>query len=43
MLNDNHRDWEAAGLPSREVDRLDDMVTGFRTERLSTGRALRVF
>lgn len=34
MLNDNHRDWEAAGLPSREVDRLDDMVTGFRTERL---------
>ncbi len=34
MLKDNHRDWESIGLPSREIDRLDDMITGFRTERL---------
>ncbi|RFC65181.1 aromatic ring-hydroxylating dioxygenase subunit alpha [Fulvimarina endophytica] len=34
MLNDNHAEWEAQGLPSKEIDRLDDMVTSFRTERL---------
>ena len=34
MLQDRHASWEADGLPSREVDHLDDMVTGFRTERL---------
>ncbi|MCP1200787.1 SRPBCC family protein [Notoacmeibacter sp. MSK16QG-6] len=33
-LKDSHKDWEALGLPSTEIDRLDDMITGFRTERL---------
>ena len=31
--------WEAAGLPSREVEHLSDRVTGFRTERLPIDRA----
>ncbi|MGV8853913.1 MAG: aromatic ring-hydroxylating oxygenase subunit alpha [Devosia sp.] len=30
----SHSQWEAMGLPSREIDELDTMVTGFRTERL---------
>ena len=30
----SHAEWEAAGLPSREIDELDTMITGFRTERL---------
>jgi Rieske 2Fe-2S family protein len=34
MLKDRHAAWESDGLPSREVDHLDDRVTGFRTERL---------
>jgi Rieske 2Fe-2S family protein len=34
MLKDKHTEWEADGLPSREVEHLDDMATGFRTERL---------
>jgi Rieske 2Fe-2S family protein len=34
LLTSRHADWEAAGLPSREIDELDTMVTGFRTERL---------
>lgn len=34
MLKDKHGEWEASGLPSREIDELDTMVTGFRTERL---------
>jgi glycine betaine catabolism A len=34
MLGDKHREWEADGLPSREIDELDTMITGFRTERL---------
>jgi Rieske 2Fe-2S family protein len=29
-----HAEWEAAGLPSREIEELDTRVTGFRTERL---------
>lgn len=29
-----HAEWEADGLPSVEIDELDTMVTGFRTERL---------
>jgi glycine betaine catabolism A len=29
-----HAEWEAEGLPLREIDELDTMVTGFRTERL---------
>jgi glycine betaine catabolism A len=34
LLADRHAEWEAAGLPSREIDELDTMLTGFRTERL---------
>ena len=34
MLTDKHAEWEADGLPSREIDELDTMITGFRTERL---------
>ncbi|GLK66976.1 aromatic ring-hydroxylating oxygenase subunit alpha [Hansschlegelia plantiphila] len=34
LIAKNHADWEAEGLPSREIDELDTMVTGFRTERL---------
>lgn len=34
LLRDKHTAWEAEGLPSREVEHLDDRVTGFRTERL---------
>ena len=34
LIRDNHKDWEAAGLPSKEIDELDTMITGFRTERL---------
>ncbi|MCE2565138.1 SRPBCC family protein [Komagataeibacter sp. FNDCF1] len=31
--------WEAAGLPSAEVEHLADRVTGFRTERLPIDRS----
>ena len=34
LLKTRHAEWEADGLPSREIDALDTMVTGFRTERL---------
>ena len=34
MVNDSHGEWEAAGVPSACVEHLDDMVTGYRTERL---------
>ncbi|CAN5456568.1 aromatic ring-hydroxylating dioxygenase subunit alpha [soil metagenome] len=34
MVTDLHGRWEARGLPSRELEHLDDRVTGFRTERL---------
>lgn len=34
LLKTRHEEWEAEGLPSREIDELDTMVTGFRTERL---------
>ncbi|WP_182084134.1 aromatic ring-hydroxylating dioxygenase subunit alpha [Aureimonas sp. ME7] len=30
----SHAEWEAMGLPSREIEELDTRVTGFRTERL---------
>ena len=33
------REWEAAGLPSAEVERLDELVTGFRAQRLPLDRA----
>ena len=34
MVCDLGARWEAGGLPSRVVEHLDDMVTGFRTQRL---------
>lgn len=34
LLQDSHDRWEACGLPSREIERLNTTVTGFRTERL---------
>lgn len=34
LLKTRHVEWEAEGLPSREIDELDTMVTGFRVERL---------
>ncbi|WP_342151529.1 aromatic ring-hydroxylating dioxygenase subunit alpha [Methylorubrum sp. SB2] len=34
LLKTRHTEWEADGLPSREIDELDTMVTAFRTERL---------
>lgn len=35
----SHKRWEAMGLPSREIDTLDDRVTGFRTQRLPIDRS----
>jgi Rieske 2Fe-2S family protein len=35
----SHARWEAMGLPSREIDTLDQRVTGFRTQRLPLDRA----
>jgi Rieske 2Fe-2S family protein len=34
LVTTSHTEWEKCGLPSREIDHLDDRVTGFRTERL---------
>jgi Rieske 2Fe-2S family protein len=34
MVGAMHADWEQIGVPSREIDHLDDRITGFRTERL---------
>ena len=35
----SHAAWEAAGLPSRRVERLTGRVTGYRAERLPLDRA----
>ena len=34
-----HESWEAAGLPSRRIERLTGRATGFRTERLPLDQA----
>jgi Rieske 2Fe-2S family protein len=34
LLSESHARWEACGLPSAEIDRLNTAVTGFRTQRL---------
>jgi Rieske 2Fe-2S family protein len=39
LVTANHDKWEAAGVPSREIDHLADRITGFRTERLPIDRA----
>lgn len=38
ILEQRHTEWEALGLPSRELDHLDDRITGFRTQRLPLDR-----
>src|SRR5581483_4630291 len=30
LVCDSHAQWESAGLPSREIEHLDDRITGFR-------------
>lgn len=35
----HHAEWEAIGLPSAELDHLDDRITGFRVQRLPLDRA----
>jgi Rieske 2Fe-2S family protein len=35
----SHQRWENMGLPSAEIDTLDDRVTGFRTQRLPLDRS----
>ena len=35
----NHERWEGMGLPSAEIDTLDDRITGFRTQRLPIDRS----
>lgn len=39
MVTDLHGEWEGSGFPSAEIEHLDDMTTGFRTERLPIDRA----
>ena len=34
LVTDSHKEWESEGIPSRMLEHLDDMVTGYRTERL---------
>ena len=34
LLERRHSEWESLGLACREIDHLDDRVTGFRTQRL---------
>lgn len=35
----NHARWESMGLPSAEIDTLDDRITGYRTQRLPLDRS----
>ncbi|SEQ66901.1 Rieske 2Fe-2S family protein [Faunimonas pinastri] len=34
LVDDSSLEWEKEGIPSREIDHLDDRATGFRTQRL---------
>ena len=34
MVKERHAKWEACGLPSAEVDCLDEIISGFRTMRM---------
>ncbi|MDE1173575.1 MAG: aromatic ring-hydroxylating dioxygenase subunit alpha [Parvibaculaceae bacterium] len=38
LIATSHGRWESCGLPSAEIEHLDDMATGFRTERLPIDR-----
>ncbi len=39
LVADMHATWEAAGLPSRRIERLTERATGYRTERLPLDQA----
>ena len=39
MVDALHASWEAAGLPSRRIEKLVGCATGFRTERLPLDQA----
>lgn len=39
LVNTMNSRWESCGLPSSEIEHLDDMVTGFRTQRLPIDQA----
>jgi len=39
LVTSSHENWEARGLPSREVEQLSGRATGFRTERLPLDRS----
>ena len=34
LVQTSHAAWEQRGIPSREIEHLDDRISGFRTERL---------
>ncbi len=34
LVQTSHTAWEERGIPSREIEHLDDRISGFRTERL---------
>lgn len=34
LVVESHARWESCGVPSAEVDHLDDVITGYRTQRL---------
>lgn len=34
LVVESHARWESCGVPSAEVDHLDDLITGYRTQRL---------
>ena len=38
-VEERTRQWEAMNLPSKEIDRLADLVSGFRTQRLPLDRS----
>lgn len=39
IIQASHARWEGMGLPSAEIDTLDDRITGFRTQRLPFDRS----
>ncbi|MCB6183271.1 aromatic ring-hydroxylating dioxygenase subunit alpha [Leeia sp. TBRC 13508] len=39
MIAQRHAEWEAMGLPSKEVERLDCAISGFRTQRMPLDKA----
>ena len=38
-VEERTKQWEAMNLPSKEIDRLSDLVSGFRTQRLPLDRS----